>query len=188
MGQKEVYRLRASFEVPLDDVHEFLDGYEPPEEIDAVNVERRGNKLLLTADSDRDASNYTPNALLKASLKERRLYDTDEGWSREDPRKEGFGDDEELETKTVEYACFKGDRETVLQNTALRYPMFRVLADLARFAGVGELTGIAAVDGELEATRIVEGEDRPATVEVVDPNEGRTETNASGWRDNSLIG
>ena len=66
--------------------------------------------------------------------------------------------------------------------------MFRVLADIARDAGTGELTAIAVVDGELAATRIVEGEQRPATVEVVDPNEGRSETNASGWRDNSLIG
>jgi hypothetical protein len=185
--ENEVYRVRASFEVPLDELRDFLDGYEPPAEIDGIDIERRGNKLLLTADADRDASNYTPTALLKASLKDRRLYRTDEGWSRDDPRNEAFGE-EEVETKTVEYACFKGDRETVLQNTALRYPMFRVLADIARFAGVGELTGIAVVDGELSATRIVEGEERPATVEVVDPNEGRNETNASGWRDNSLIG
>jgi len=183
----EVYRLRASFEVPLEQVYDFLDGYGPPADIDSIDAERRGTKLLLTADADRDASNYTPTALLKASVKERRLYETDEGWSRESPQHEGFGD-EEVETKTVEYACFKGDRETVLQNTALRYPMFRVLADIARDAGTGELTAIAVVDGELAATRIVEGEQRPATVEVVDPNEGRSETNASGWRDNSLIG
>ncbi|MFP4174502.1 MAG: hypothetical protein ACLFSW_01820 [Halobacteriales archaeon] len=185
--ENEVYRVRASFEVPLDELRDFLDGYGPPAEIDGIDIERRGNKLLLTADADRDASNYTPTALLKASLKERRLYKTEDGWSREDPSKEVFGD-EEVETKTVEYACFKGDRETVLQNTALRYPMFRVLADIARFAGVGELTGISVVDGELSATRIVEGEERPATVEVIDPSEDRNETNASGWRDNSLIG
>jgi len=187
MDRNEVYRVRADFEVPLDDVYDFLDGYEPPEGIDGVDIERRGNKLLLTADADRDASNYTPAALLKASIKERRLYKTDDGWSLDDPAHDSFGD-EEVETKVIEYACFKGDRETVLQNTALRYPMLRVLADLACFAGTGELTAVAAVDGELTATRVVEGEERPATVEVVDPEEGRDETNASGWRDNSLIG
>ena len=188
MGHDEVYRLRASFEVPLDDVHDFLDGYEPPGEVDGIDLERRGNKLLLSANADRDASNYTPTALLKASLKERRLYRTEEGWSRDDPRKEGFGDDDEVETKTVEYACFKGDRDTVLQNTAFRYPMFRVLVDLACFADDGELSAVVVKDGELSATRVVDGEERPATVEVVDPNEGRDRTNASGWRDNSLIG
>jgi hypothetical protein len=188
MDTNEVYRLRADFEVPLDDVYDFLDGYEPPARIRGIDVERRGNKLLLTADADRDSSNYTPTALLKASLRERRLYRTDDGWSRENPHQDSFGEEEDVETKTVEYAAFKGDRETVLQNTALRYPMFRVLSDLAQFAERGELSGIAVVDGELEATRVVEGDERAATVEVVDPNEGRKETNASGWRDNSLIG
>ncbi len=186
---QKVYRLRSDFELPLDEVRDFLDGYDPPESVDGIDVTRRGNKLMLTAVADRDDSDYTPTALLKASLKERRLYETDEGWSREPPEPDGIGpDEEETETKTVEYACFKGDRETVLQNTALQYPMLLVLVDIARFAGRGEVTAVTASEDELSATRVVEGEERPATVEVVDPVEESGTDNTSNWRDNSLIG
>jgi len=186
---RKVYRLRSDFELPLDEVYDFLDDYEAPEPVDSIDVTRRGSKLMLTAVADRDDSDYTPTALLKASLKERRLYDTEEGWSREPPEPDGIGHDEdETETKTVEYACFKGDRETVLQNTALQYPMLLVLVDIALFADTGELTAVTASDEEISATRVVEGEQRPATVEVVDPVEESGTDNTSNWRDNSLIG
>jgi hypothetical protein len=88
----------------------------------------------------------------------------------------------------VEFACFKGDRETVLQNTALQYPMFLVLRDIARMAEKGTLTAIVEEDDELKATRIVEGEDRPASVEVVEnPSQSQAEKNGVNWRDNQFI-
>lgn len=184
-----VYKLRSDFEIPLEELRDFLDGYEPPSDVDDVEVKQRGKKLMLNAVADRDASNYTPTALLKADVKERRLYETEEGWSLEKPAPEGFDtDEEETETKVVKYVCFKGDRETVLQNTALQYPMFEVLADIAKYAGTGELTAVVVVDDELSARRIIEGEDRRAAVEVVDPDEALKSDNTSNWRDNSLIG
>ncbi len=36
----------------------------------------------------------------------------------------GDEEEEEIPSELVEFACFKGDLETVLQNTALQYPMF----------------------------------------------------------------
>jgi hypothetical protein len=76
----------------------------------------------------------------------------------------------------------------VLQNTALQYPMFLVLRDIARMAEKGTLTAIVEEDDELKATRIVEGEDRPASVEVVEnPSQSQAEKNGVNWRDNQFI-
>jgi len=193
-----VYRLHSTLELPLEDVYDFFEDPELPEVIEDVDITRRNNTLIISAVStDEDISKYTPTAQLKASVTENRVYEEIEDEEESPLGSPNSGgpqwgaleeEEEEPPSELVEYACFKGDRETVLQNTALRYPMLRVLADLACFAGTGELTAVAAVDGELTATRVVEGEERPATVEVVDPEEGRDETNASGWRDNSLIG
>jgi hypothetical protein len=158
-------------------------------------------------------SKYTPTAQLKASITENRVY-LDEDEEEEDtgpfgaaststststsaggsgggaggPQWGAFGEQEEEErpSELVEYACFKGDRETVLQNTALQYPMFEVLCDVARIAEKGTLTAITAVDGELRATRIVDGEDRAATIEVhEDPREAGE--NGVDWRNNEFI-
>jgi len=81
-------------------------------------------------------------------------------------------EEEEIPSELVEFACFKGDRETVLQNSALQYPMFLVLRKIATLSEKGTLTAITEEDGELEATRIVEGEPRPASIEVVESPQG----------------
>ena len=192
-----VYRLDSGFELRLEDVHDYLDGYEPPEGIDEVETQRRGNKLVVSAiGTDGGESKYTPAARLKADVTERRMYETEDGWSREPPERKGprvppdsssDESDSEPESKLVEFACFKGDRETVLQNTDLQYEMFEVLCDLAEHADDGDLTAVVAVDGELSATRIVEGEQRVASVEVVEESQGHPD-NTSNWRNNSLIG
>lgn len=189
---KRVYRLDSGFELRLEEVYSYFDGYELPQGIEDVTLERRGNKLIVAAvGTEGDTPKYTPAAQLKADVTERRMYETDEGWSRETPEQNPRGaaqelSEEETETKLVEFACFKGDRETVLQNTDLQYEMFEVLCDLALHAGEGELTAVVAVDGELRAERIVEGERRKACLEVIDESEGCPD-NTSNWRDNSLI-
>lgn len=188
-----VYRLDSRFELRLEDVHGYLDGYEPPEGIDEIETQRRGNKLVVSAvGAEGGESKYTPTARLKADVTERRMYETEDGWSREPPERKGprvppdSSEDSKPESKLVEFACFKGDRESVLQNTDLQYRMFNVLCDLAEHADEGELTAVVAVDGELSATRIVEGEKVPATVEVVEESQGVPD-NTSDWRNNSLI-
>jgi hypothetical protein len=101
-----------------------------------------------------------------------------------------WGGEVEMEqpTKVIELAAFKGDRESILQNTALQYPMFQVLCDLARQSESGTLSAIVGEEDELIATRIVDGEDRPASVQIV---EERTAEQAAGrgveWRDNKYI-
>jgi hypothetical protein len=202
-----VFRLHSTLELPLEDVHEFFEDYELPVEITDVEITRRNNTLIISAVAAEDnISKYTPTAQLKASVTENRIYETEDGWAEEPPEDEGAAhggsggdgpswgslgqaqeEKKEINSKLIEYACFKGDRETVLQNTALQYPMFEVLCDLARFAGRGELTAVAAVDGDLEATRIVEGQDRVASIEIVEDPEERESDRTVQWRDNKFI-
>ena len=168
----------------METLHEYFEADpEYPEGIDDVEVERRNNTLVLRAvAADESLSKYTPTAQLKATVSEVRIQEEPAGprWGR------AGEEEEEPPVEIVEMAGFKGDREAVLQNTALQYPMFRVLCDLAQHAERGELTAISEIDGELEATRIVEGELRPATVEVVeDPS--ASATSGVDWRNNQYI-
>lgn len=189
-----VFQLHSTLELPLEDVHEFLDDPDLPEEIESIDLTRRNNTLIVKAVADDDSiSKYTPTAQLKASVSENRVYE--EPPEEQKPFAGGPqwggapGEEDELPpSELVEYACFKGDRETVLQNTAVQYPMFEVLCEIARIAEKGTLTAIVAHDGELEATRIVDGEERPASLEVVeDPTEGPAASKGVDWRNNEFI-
>ena len=195
-----VYRLHSTLELPLEDTYDFFEDAEFPPEIEDVDITRRNNTLIISAVSDDESiSKYTPTAQLKASVTENRVYEEvpedEDGPGPSGPGGSPGGpqwgtleeEEEEIPSELVEYACFKGDRETVLQNTALQYPMFLVLCEVARNAEKGTLTAIACVDEELEAIRIVDGEDRPATINVVE--EPRDEEAAEGvnWRDNKFI-
>jgi hypothetical protein len=180
-----VFRLHSTLELPLEDLEEYLEDPDLPPEIDEVELTRRNNTLILKAVSDdAEISKYTPTAQLKASVTETRVYE-------EEPPKTGptWGEEEEeIPSELVEFACFKGDRETVLQNTALQYPMFKVLRELALRSEKGTLTAILEEDDQLVAIRIVEGEERPASVEVVEnPRQGNGENGGVNWRDNKFI-
>ncbi|EMA38425.1 MULTISPECIES: DUF7110 family protein [Halococcus] len=189
-----VFQLHSTLELPLEDVHDFLDNPDLPEEIDSIDFTRRNNTLIVSAvAADDTISKYTPTAQLKASVTENRVYE--EPLEEQKPPAGGPrwgsapGEEDELPpSELVEYACFKGDRETVLQNTAVQYPMFEVLCEIARIAEKGTLTAIAARNGELKATRIVDGEERPASLEVVeDPTEGPAASKGVDWRNNEFI-
>jgi hypothetical protein len=189
-----VYRLHSTLELPLEDVHEFFEDPDLPEGIADIDITRRNNTLIISAVPDDDSiSKYTPTAQLKASVTENRVYEEDPDEGPGGPSRNGgpqwgaLEEEEEIESELVEYACFKGDRETVLQNTALQYPMFEVLCDLALFADKGTLTAIAAVDDQLEATRIVDGEERSTSIEVIDDPTERDSENSVNWRDNKFI-
>lgn len=195
-----VYTLHSTLELPLEDVHSHFESADLPDEIDEVEITRRNNTLILSAvAAENNISKYTPTAQLKASVSENRVYLDEEeeesgsfgaSASPSGPQWGAFGQQEEEEerpSELIEYACFKGDRETVLQNTALQYPMFEVLCDLARNAEKGNLTAITAVNGQLEATRIVDGEDRPATIEVREDPHDSSGSNGVDWRSNEFI-
>jgi hypothetical protein len=182
-----VFRLHSTLELPLETVTDYFEGDpELPPEIEDIDITRRNNTLIIKAVAkDESISKYTPTAQLKASVTENRVYE-------EEPPRAGaprWGEEEEeIPSELVEFACFKGDRETVLQNTALQYPMFLVLVDLARLAEKGTLTAVTEEDGELHATRIVEGEERAASVEVVEnPQQNNGGGNTVNWRDNKFI-
>ncbi|WP_318570311.1 DUF7110 family protein [Salinigranum marinum] len=182
-----VFRLHSTLELPLETVTDYFEGDpELPPEIEDIDITRRNNTLIIKAvATDESLSKYTPTAQLKASVTENRVYE-------EEPPRAGaprWGEEEEeIPSELVEFACFKGDRETVLQNTALQYPMFLVLVDLARLAEKGTLTAVTEDDGELHATRIVEGDERAASVEVVEnPQQNNGGGNTVNWRDNKFI-
>ena len=185
---RHVYRLHSTLELPLEDLRDHLDDAEYPDGIEDVEITRRNNTLILKAVAeDKSVSKYTPTAQLKASVTENRVYEEDP-----DERRNSFRwdeeEEEEIESELVEFAAFKGDRETVLQNSLLQYEMFLVLCSIAEAAEKGTLTAISERDGELEATRIVEGEQRPADIEVVEgPRDHGSGETGVNWRDNKFI-
>jgi len=183
-----VYRLHSTLELPLEDVYEFFEDPDLPDEIDDVEITRRNNTLIFQAvTTDSSISKYTPTAQLKASVTENRVYEDGAEPNRRGGPQWGMDEDEEPESELVEYAAFKGDRETVLQNSALQYAMFEVLVEIARRSEKGTLTAITEADGELHATRIVDGEDQPASVEVVEPPDSGQGNNGVDWRNNEFI-
>jgi hypothetical protein len=186
-----VYRLHSTLELPLEDVRDYFDA-DPmlPPNVDDVDITRRNNTLILKAVALDKVSKYTPTAQLKASVTENRVYEEDPDEIRDGPT---WGDDdedeeEEIESELVEFAAFKGDRETVLQNSLLQYEMFQVLREIAKLAEKGTLTAITSIEGELTAHRIVDGEERPAKIEVVEgPGENDDGDGGVNWRDNKFI-
>jgi hypothetical protein len=194
-----VYRLHSTLELPLEDVYDYFEDPDLPPEVGDIDITRRNNTLIISAvPADDSLSKYTPTAQLKASVTENRVYEEDpeEREPGGPPSRPGGGspqwgtfeeEEEEIESELVEYACFKGDRETVLQNTALQYPMFQVLCEVAIRAEKGALTAIAATDEELEAVRIVDGERKPASITVTEDPSDEEGENGVNWRDNKFI-
>ncbi|MFC7142229.1 hypothetical protein ACFQMA_20620 [Halosimplex aquaticum] len=196
-----VYRLHSTLELPLEDVYDFFDDPDLPEDVEDVDITRRNNTLIISAVSvDESISKYTPTAQLKASVTENRVYEEIEEDEDEDSTPVHTTDtaggpqwgaleeeEEEPPSELVEYACFKGDRETVLQNSTLQYEMFQVLCDIARIAEKGTLTAIISPDDDLEAIRIVDGEDVPASINVVEDPREDEDSEGVNWRDNEFI-
>lgn len=186
-----VYRLHSTLELPLEDVHDLIDEMSFPDDIEDVDITRRNNTLILQAETDsEEVSKYTPTAQLKASISENRVYEEDPEEVRRENGGPGWGmdEEEEIESELVEFAGFKGDRETVLQNTLLQYEMFQVLYEIATHAEKGTLTAVTACEGNLEAWRIVDGEERAASVEVVEgPADEDNSKEGVDWRDNKFI-
>lgn len=184
----QVFRLSASFALPLEELEAYLDDPDLPAEIESLERTRRNNILLIKAiASGEGVGKYTPTAQLKASIDEKRVYEEEPPRGR---RWNSLDEDEEIPSELVTMANFSGDREAVLQNTALQYEMFTVLRDIALLDTEGTLTAITAIEGVLQPLKIVDGEPAPATVEVVEepadaPGEG--EGGGVDWRENPYI-
>ena len=184
----QVFRLSASFEFPLEDLQAYLEDPDLPPEIESLEQTRRNNILLIKAvAADETLSKYTPTAQLKASVEEKRVYEEEPPRGR---RWNAPDEEEEIPSELVTMVSFSGDREAVLQNTALQYPMFLVLRAIANLDVDGSLTAITAVDGELDPVKIVDGEERPARLEIVEDttdSEGSGENGGVNWRGNPYI-
>lgn len=184
-----VYRVHSTIELELDDVYDYFEEAELPDEIAEVEVARRNNTLFVSSvPSSDDIPRYTPTAQLKATVFEKRVYEEPPEGAQGPGGMAAFArdDEEELESELIEFAGFKGKEDEVLVHTALRYPMFEVLRDLALRADRGMLSAITAVDGDLQAIRIVDGEERPAVVQVAEST-SEQETHGVDWRDNRYI-
>lgn len=185
----EVFKLHSTLELPYEELQDYLDDPDLPEDMVGIDLTRRNNTLIIKAvPQEGIVSKYTPPAQLKASVTEVRVYEEEPEAQMGTAGPPRWGEDEEeIPSELVEYAAFKGDRETVLQNSALQYEMFEVLREIAHRSEKGTLTAITAQDGGLEATRIVEGEERPATVEVVEGPTDSGSNNGVDWRSNEFI-
>lgn len=187
-----VYRLHSTIELPLEELHEYFEDPDLPDGIDDVEVTRRNNTLIIRAVApEGTVGKYTPTAQIKGTVTETRVPDeeatieqaaTQPAWGGEGP-----GEEVEQPTKLIEVAAFKGNLEAILQNTAVQYPMFEVLYDLALRSESGTLTAITIEDEELTATRIVDGEERPATIEIVEERSEPADGRGVNWRDNKYI-
>jgi hypothetical protein len=188
-NSSHVYRLHSTLELPLETVYDFFEEADFPDPIADVEITRRNNTLIFQAvAADESISKYTPTAQLKASITENRVYEDGEDPSQQSGPQWALEEEEEPESELVEYAAFKGDRETVLQNSTLQFPMFEVLCELALHSEKGTLTAIFEEDGNLEAVQIVDGENTPATIEVVEgPSEKGKGENGVDWRNNEFI-
>ena len=191
---RSVYKLHSTLELPLEDLYDYFEDPDLPSDIVDIDVTRRNNTLIISAvPADDSISKYTPTAQLKASVTENRVYEEDPDeqgppFSGPGPQWGELEEEEEIESELVEYACFKGDRETVLQNTALQYSMFEVLCSIAQRAEKGTLTAVAADEEDIEAVRIVDGDRLPASVTVVEDPNGEDGNGGVDWRDNDFIG
>lgn len=181
-----VYRVHSTIELPLEEVYDYFEAAELPDAIAEIDLSRRNNTLFVSsvAASD-DIPPYTPTAQLKATVFEKRVFE-EPPEERGPPGAPGFGEEEEPESELVEYAGFKGKGDEVLLHSALRYPMFEVLRDIARHAERGMLSAIEAEDGELSAVRVVDGEELSAAVEVTEAAADE-EPDRVDWRDNRYI-
>lgn len=187
-----VFRLHSTIELPLDDVQAYLDNPELPAGLDDIELTRRNNTLIISAVApEGTVGKYTPTAQIKGTVTETRVPDEEAipqpanttGWAVNP----GGDEPTEQPTKLIEMAGFKGNLEAVLQNTALQYPMFTVLCDLARHASTGTLSAITLQEDALNAVRIVDGEDRPARIEIVEKQQEQTAGRGVDWRDNKYI-
>lgn len=172
-----VFRLRSTLEIPVEELVDYLAG-DPdlPESVASVDCERGGDELVLRP-VPADRAEDSP-ATLYATVSEVTLT--------EEPERPQWGQTEEPTSQVVEIATFEGDRTAVIRGDGLRYELFVVLCDLAELAERGELTAIIEVDGDLRARRYVAGEQRPASVDVVEDPSARE--GSIDWRSNQYIG
>ena len=176
-----VYRVHSTVEVPYDEVEGYLDAPTLPEEIESLDVTRRGNQLFIeSVPADESVGKYTPTAALRATVTDTRIYEYEGVRSRTEPSTP----DDVTPPSTVEtFANFKGRLGTVIKNRALRGPMFSVLCDIARLADRGDLTAIVAENGSLSAVSIQDGEDVPAQIEIAERESQEEAAGAPGWQD-----
>lgn len=182
---RHIHHIDSSVEIHRETFDELLDTIELPTEIKSLTVNQRNNTLFIESEPDTDnLSPYTPTCQLRATVREKRVKPEREinepPWS--DP------EDDEPQGELVEIVCFKGDCETVLQNTALRGPMFDILTTIAEHAESGDLSAIYCDGEQLASLLISDGCRRDSSAEVVCQElEDEDESSDVNWTENDYI-
>lgn len=181
----DVYQVYSTIEPTLADTLEFFDDPENlPRELKGVEITQHNNTIKIQSipTEENEVGQYTPTALLKGAVKERRVVVDDDGTVTHDTVQQKqqrewdpslvYDEEESIDTTPVEYIGFKGRGNEVVCNSAVKYPMFMVLCDLAELSHRGYVEGIVAKDGELTAVRVDHtGEREPVKVTVTGDEE-----------------
>lgn len=175
----QVYRVHSTVEVSYDDLEGYLENPDLPSEIDHLTSTERGNQVFIeSVPADDSIGKYTPTATLRATVTEARVYEYDGVRSRTEP---STPDDEPPPSTVETFANFKGRAGTVIKNTALRAPMFEVLEDIAFLADRGGLTAIVDRDNSLTAIAVEDGNEVPASVDIVDGADQPAHAGSPHW-------
>lgn len=157
-----IYSVYSRLEAPVDEIKDAVrnDAVDLPDGIEGLHIARVNGKLQITAQPAEDVGKYTPAAMVKAGLSEEQVVIEDDGtvthqsvgqYEQESGWKAMSDDDDELDTREIEYAHFYGREDEVLVHDHLRAEMFDVLCQLAAVCNSGHVQGIRATgDGELE--------------------------------------
>lgn len=180
----QVFNLHSTVEVPADDLDEIITNIDIPDGIESLEKTVRENVVVIESEPESDEiSTYTPTANIKATLEEKTERPEEEPgfWQQSE-------EDDETEVEKVTYAGFKGYGESVLYNKALQYEMFKVLCQIATTEEAsGTVTALVVKDDELEPIKIVDGEQRPAEVEIVDTSKPGNGSDSADWESNKFL-
>lgn len=179
----EVFEVYSRLECPKDDLIEFVENeLEIPENIKEINRSTVNGKLHFKAVPVDDVqTKYTPTAVIKCNTETKRVvveddgevthnsvsnYEKNAGWG------DIAGDDEEYNTKEVEYCNLYGRGDEVIVHSQLESEMFDVLRQLAEPSIKGFVEGIILEDGELTPVVVEAGGDEiEAEIDIARPGD-----------------
>lgn len=159
---------------------------ELPDGIERIDFEEVNGRLQITSvASDDSLSKYTPTAKLKGGYEERIVVQDEEDGcthkSVKDYRSGGWKqyDEDELETKTVEYLNVQGHGDSFLVHKQLRRQMFELACQLSEIATKGFIQGVIVEDGEINPVRYEAGGEQTEVelnIDVVDQSQKQTDS------------
>lgn len=180
----QIHHLHASFEVSLTKLESYFENNPTlPDGVESVEYTRKNSTITITSEtSDKAISRYVPTCAIKGTVSERRVYPEDST-----PRDRY---DEENPGELIEFACFKGDLDSILVNTELRAEMFELLCTLAEQARCGDLKAAYTTNDTLETVIYQDGTQIDSTFDVIptkQPDSSDPDAPGVAWTQNKYI-